>query len=319
MFYLIVSSVFVLVGVIVGAIKFSGRNTKKGILSIVIGLLAAIAVLFAGSICCVSTGHTGVVTTFGRVENYTYDAGVHLKNPVSRVFQMDNRVQKASIDLECFSSDIQEVTCTYTINYQISKTNAQDLYRTVGKNYYDTVITPNVAESVKTIMAHYTAEQLISNRDALGDEIEGLLSDRLVSYDIEIVSTALEDIDFTDSFTAAVEAKQVAVQNKLKATTEQEQQTMEAQQKADRSVIEAEAAANVARIQAEADLEVQKINADAAEYVGQKEAAKNQAIANSLTDELVEYFRIQQWDGKYPTTYMGTNGGEALISIPTVE
>lgn len=292
---------------------------REGNLVLICGTIGAVFIVLLGCVCSVSTGHTGVVTTFGKVEDYTFESGLHFKNPISRVYQMDNRVQKASVGLECFSSDIQEVTCTYTINYQINKTNAQELYKVVGKNYYDTVITPNVAESVKTIMAHYTAEQLISNRDALGDEIEGLLRERMVDYNIEIVSTALEDIDFTDSFTNAVEAKQVAVQNKLKAATEQEQATMESQQKAERAVIDANAAADVAKIQAQADFEVQKINADTAEYVGQKEAAKNTAIANSLTPELVEYFTIQQWDGKYPTTYMTTDGANTMLNIPIGE
>lgn len=210
-------------------------------------------------IASVSTGHTGVVTTFGRVENYTFDAGVHVKAPWNRVIEMDNRVQKATIELSRFSSDIQEVNCRYTLNYQISKANAQDIYRTVGKDYFDTVITPNVAESVKTIMAHYTAENLVGNRDTLATEIEKILTASLASYNIEVVSTAIEDIDFTDSFTNAVEAKQVAVQNKLKATTEQEQATMEAQKAAERAVIDAQAAAEVAKFRLRQTLKFKKL------------------------------------------------------------
>ena len=80
---------------------------------------------------------------------------------------------------------------------------------------------------------------------------------------------------------------------------------MEAEQKAARDKIEAESSAAIAKINAEADLEVQKINADAAEYAGQKEAAVNQAIAASLTPELVAYYEIMQWNGQLPTTYLG--------------
>jgi regulator of protease activity HflC (stomatin/prohibitin superfamily) len=272
----------------------------------------------------IETGHTGVVTVFGKVENNTLDAGIHVKAPWQTVIQMDNRVQKATINLECFSSDIQEVSCRYTMNYQINKANAQEIYKTVGIDYYDTVITPNVAESVKTIMAHYTAENLVGNRDSLALEIEELLGQQLEKYNIEVVSTAIEDMDFTDEFTNAVEAKQVAVQNKLKATTEQEQKTMEAQQQAARAKIEAEASAQVAqikaeaeaevaKIQAQANLEVAKLQADATEYAGEKEAAKNKAISAELTEELLRYYLIQQWDGKYPETYVGSDGVANII------
>ena len=70
-------------------------------------------------------------------------------------------------------------------------------------------------------------------------------------------------------------------------------------------MIKANADAEQAKIAAQADLEVTKIQADAAEYAGLKEAAKNRAISESLTEELVRYYYIQQWDGKLPSTMLG--------------
>ena len=86
-------------------------------------LLALVGVLVIVFSCYVSipAGHTGVVTTFGSVENYTLEAGMHFKLPWQEVIKMDNRVQKSTQDMSCFSSDIQEVSMTYTVNYQISK------------------------------------------------------------------------------------------------------------------------------------------------------------------------------------------------------
>lgn len=79
------------------------------------------------SVTKVPTGHTGIVTTFGEVENYTLEAGIHLKAPWQRVIRMDNRVQKQTIELSCFSSDIQEVSMVFTVNYQINKANAMTI------------------------------------------------------------------------------------------------------------------------------------------------------------------------------------------------
>lgn len=279
---------------------------------------AVFCVLFVAMSCAVSidTGHTGIVTTFGRVENYTLDAGFHVKAPWHEIVQMDNRVQKATVNLACFSSDIQEVETVYTVNYQINKANAQELYRTVGVNYYQTVVEPNIMQSVKNVMAQYTAENLVGARDELAGKIEDNLSTDLARYNIELVSSAVEDMDFTDEFTSAVEAKQVAQQNKLRAQTEQEQKTMEATQAAERARIDADAAAEVAKIAAQADLEVTKIQADAAEYAGQKEAAKNKAIAEWLTPELINYYYIQQWNGKLPESYVGSDSVSAIVGIP---
>ena len=90
---------------------------------------------------------------------------------------------------------------------------------------------------------------------------------------------------------------------------------MEAEQKAARDKIEAESSAAIAKINAEADLEVQKINADAAEYAGQKEAAVNQAIAASLTPELVAYYEIMQWNGQLPSTIVGQTDALPVINV----
>lgn len=264
-----------------------------------------IIVLVVASITIVPTGHTGVIATFGRVEDRTLDAGVHLVAPWQRVIKMDNRIQKHSVELSCFSSDIQEVKVVYTVNYQINKTNAMTIYATIGTNYFDTVITPNISEAVKVSAAKFTAESLVNDRNKLASNIETNLIDLLKQYNIEVIGTSIEDIDFTDAFTNAVEAKQVAQQDKLKAQTVAEQK-----------VIEAEAAANVKKVNAEADANAKKIAADAAAYEtrvkADAEAEANRKIVGSLTNELIDYVRANNWDGKYPT-YFGGDG--ALVDL----
>ena len=292
---------------------------------IVLGIVLAILFTAPGCISSVPTGHTGVVTTFGRVEDATFDAGLNMKAPWQQVVTMDNRVQKAKAALACFSSDIQEVTIAYTLNYQIDKENAQEIYKSVGSGYYDTVIVPSIAEAVKVVTARYTAEQLVGSRAELAAAIDVVLAESLAKYNIQVVSTAIEDMDFTDAFTNAVEAKQVAAQNKLQAEIEQAQKVMEQQAAAEMAIIQAEAAsetakieaeanATTAKIKAEADLEVVKIAADGVEYAGQKEAAANKAVAESLTEELLKYYYVQNWDGKLPDTYVGSEDVSMIIT-----
>lgn len=257
---------------------------KYSVLAIIAGIILGVLFTFFGCIASVDTGHIGIVRTFGKVEDYTFDSGFHIKAPWNSVVQMDNRVQKTTVELPCFSSDIQEVNTVYTVNYQISKTNAQNLYRDIGTGYLETVVNPTIQETVKTVIARYTAEGLIEKRAEVAIEIETLLTTNLQKYNIDVTSTAIENMDFTDSFTNAVEAKAVAAQNKLQAQIEQEKLTMEAMQAAERAKLEAAAQAEVdktkanaskeiAEIQAEADRIVAQIGADSAEYQGKKEAA----------------------------------------------
>ena len=282
-------------------------------------LIAVGAVLVAVIVlcCCVTTvptGYTGIVTTFGRVEDYTYEAGFHVKSPFQRVVKMDNRTQKAVESLQAFSSDIQQVDISIAVNYSIDQSTAEKLYKTVGEEYYGKLLYPRLLENTKSVFSKYTAEKLVAFREQLSGEITALVVEDVSEFGINVTAISVQDIDFTDAFTNAVEAKQVAAQNKLTAETEQAQLTMQAEQEAARQLIKANADAEQAKIAAEADLEVTKIQADAAEYAGQKEAAKNKAISQSLTAELVRYYYIQQWDGKLPTTMLG-DGANFLIPL----
>ena len=315
--------------------------------SFVPGILFGVFLLVVSCITSVSTGHTGIVTIFGRVENYTYEAGVHFKAPWVSVTEMDNRVQKATVELSCFSSDIQEVNMKYTLNYQIDKENAQEIYRTIGTGYYTTIIEPTIAEAVKVITARYTAEQLVQTRPELALSIEELLTDNLKPYNIKVASTAIEDMDFTDTFTNAVEAKQVAEQKKKQAVIEQEQALLEAENEKQIAQKKAEADAAVAKTRAEADKEVAQIGADSAEYQGRKEAAiclqrlasingwtvvtdaksginklykvdGTEVTADELKDgseKLINYYYIQQWNGILPEYYVGSDNVSTIVGL----
>ena len=279
----------------------SGGATLAAVVTIVL----TIALLVGSCMANVPTGHTGVLTTFGRVENITFEAGMNFKAPWQEVIKMDNRVQKQSTDLICFSSDIQEVSMKYTVNYQISSKDAMTIYKTIGTDYYNNIIVPNITESVKTAVAKYNAEALVSGRSELSRVIQEDLTTRLAAYNIIVVSASIEDMDFTDAFTNAVEAKQVAEQNKLKAQTEAEQR-----------IIEAEAAAEIKRVNAEAEAEAKKIAADAAAYEiqvkAEAEAEANKQIAESLTEELIDYKYYETWNGELP----GVVGADTIIKMP---
>jgi len=281
--------------------RYQWKNRPAQLVCLVI---LALAVLLS-CVTVVPTGYTGILTTFGRVENRTVSAGAHLILPWQNVVKMDNRTQKVQIITEAFSSDIQQVDLQLSVNYCIDQETAQELYRTVGVGYYENVMYPRILENTKAVFSQYTAENLIAKRNALSDLIAESTSLDMKPYGITIVSIAIEDIDFTDAFTTAVEAKQVAAQNKLTAETEQAQKTMEEEAIAQRAVIAANAEAEKAVIAANAELEVVKIQAEASLYAGEKEAEMNKRISESLTDGLIQYYWIKQWDGILPKTVLG--------------
>ena len=292
---------------------FSDKEPEKPApfrLPIYIGSAIAAIILIASCIAVVPTGYTGILTTFGKVEDRTIPSGISVIAPWQNVIKMDNRTQKVQIQTSAFSSDIQQVDVLLSVNYCIDQETAQILYRTVGTEYYNNIMFPRIQENLKAVFSQYSAENLIARRDSLSDSIASSTAEDMKRYGITIVSIAIEDIDFTDAFTNAVEAKQVAAQNKLTAETQQAQKTMEEEAAAKRAVIAANAEAEKAIIAANADLEVVKVQAEAALYAGEKEAEMNKRISESLTDGLIQYYRIKQWDGQLPKI---TSGGAVIV------
>ena len=270
------------------------RVGKK--LIIAVAIVIAVVVIATSCVVKIPTGFTGVVTNFGKVSERTLEPGIHFKAPWQSVIKMDTRIQVKTVDLSCFSSDIQEVIVKYAVNIQIASRDTKTIYSTIGQDYYNVVIVPNVAECVKTVVAKYNAEDLINERAALAQSIEELLSAKLENYNIIVISTSITDIDFKDTFTDAVEAKQVAQQNKLRAETEAQQKIVEA----------------------EAEQQVRKINADAQAYElkvkAEAEAEANRMISESLDESILQKMYYDNWDGKLPNV---VTDGSSLLQIPT--
>ena len=272
---------------------------------IITGFILVLAfILFNVCTVQVPTGYTAIITTVGKVEDYTLEAGFHLKSPFQKITLMDNREQKTPFSTQAFSSDIQQVDVIGSINYAINKSTAMTLFKEVGTDYFNKLVNPRMLENTKAVFSKYTAENLVSAREDLSKKIRDNLSEEMARYGITIISISIENIDFTDAFTDAVEAKQVAAQKKLQAEIEQEQKTMETQQQAQRQKIEADAKAEVVKINADAEAYSTKVKAEA-------EAEANKKIAESITKDLIEFTQVNQWNGQLPT-YVSGGAAEAL-------
>lgn len=256
----------------------------------------------------VPTASVGVVTRFGKIEKETLNPGLHTKGWFDRINVMSTKTQKYTVETAAFSSDIQQVNVSLAFNYNVDRINAPALFETVGKSYESMLIQPRLIENVKVVFARYNAENLLVNRGTLSTEICELMKEDLIEFGINASGVAIEDIDFSDAFTNAVEAKQVATQEALTAKTEQEKLTMQAEAEAKRKKVEAEAKAEIAKL--EADSKAYAVQVEAA-----AEAEANEKIAASLTEELIEYRYTEAWDGILPGTYIGSSDALPIINI----
>ena len=272
----------------------------------IIGAVVAVVIVLILIMSCtvvIGAGHTGVVSTFGKISEDVLQEGFSFKAPWQQVTKVDNRISMLTVSTEAFSSDLQTVSVVVAVNYRIDTSKSYYIIKNIGKDYEDVLVNPSVNEVLKQIIAQYTAEQSITNRGVISLALLDGLNEKLNASGIYVSDINIIDFDFSDTYIDAVEAKQVAEQAMLKAQIEQEQMTMEREAQAERDIIAAEAA-----------LEVSKIEAEAVEFAGQKEAAANKAISESITSELVEYYKVQAWDGALPTI----TGSESIITLTGV-
>ena len=286
---------------------------KKNITKIVILAIAALllVILVADCFATVPVGSTGILLTFGKVEEgKALSEGLHVKLPlVQRIVPMDNRVQKLELNTEAFSKDIQTVSATLAVNYRLQAEKSFAIYKTHGTQYEQNIIVPAAHEVLKSVCAQYTAEELISKRAESSDMMRDELDAKLSGMGITVTDFNIIDFDFSDEFINAVEAKQVAEQVKKKAATENETAIAQAEREKQVTIKQSEAEAERVRIEAEAQAQSTLIaaqaQADAVKLAADAEAYRMQSEGRYVTAPLIDKILAENWDGKLPSVVGG--------------
>ena len=223
------------------------KGLKLGI--IIIGCVILLAILLImNPFVVIQTGERGVVLHWGEVSGI-FEPGIHFRIPVAdKIVPIDVTTHKAEAPASASSSDLQLVSSKVVVNYNLDPRKVDFIYSTFRGNQDDVLITPSIQESVKAVTARYTAEQLITKREAVRDEIQANITRKLAKNDIIVSGVAITNFQFSESFENAIEAKVTAEQNALAAKNKLEQVRYEADQR----VAQAEAEAKAIKIQAEA-------------------------------------------------------------------
>jgi prohibitin 2 len=272
-------------------------NGVKIVLAAVV-ILIIIGVVATASVKIVDSGHRGVLLHWNAVDltNPPLDEGLHFVTPFQDdVVNIEVRTLKYSSEARSASKDLQTVETTVTVNYHPDKEQIHRLYKNLGLDYENTVIQPAIEETVKQVTANYNAEELITKRPLVKDDIEFSIRERLNQFDVVTEVISITDFEFSDLFSRAIESKVEAEQNALRAENDLKRIEVEAKQR------EANA--------------IGLANANIAEATGEAEAIAiiNNALAQN--PNYLEWLKTQAWDGKLPLVV--GEGGTPFISIPT--
>lgn len=236
----------------------------------------------------VDAGERGVVLRFGAVTRVVAE-GIHVKWPfMENVVRMNIRVQKSTTKTEAASRDLQAVHTTIVLNFNLQPDKVGEVYKTLRTAYVETVVDPIVKEAFKAASARFTAEELISKRETIKNEVREYLRNRMIPFGIDIVELSITDFEFSPEFNRAIEAKQTAEQLALKAKRDLDRIKVEAQQK----IAIAQAEAEALRIQ--------------------RQAVTPELVR--LREVEAQMKAIEKWDGKLPSVT-----GGAVPFIPAAE
>lgn len=266
------------------------KQTKRVIKYVVIGFIVLLFLItLFNSFKVVPTGYVGVKTQFGKVQNELLQEGLNIKTPfIEKVVLMDCRTKKLEVTSEGSTKDMQTVNITVVVNYNIDKATAQKLYGEVGTDYENIILYPSILESMKGIMAQYTAEQLITNRSEVSAMAHEALFNEIQNSGLKLTDFNITNIDFSEAYDNAIEAKAV------------KQQEVEA---------------------AKADLEKQKIQNEKEIAVAEKDAKVMELQNSQVTDKTLQLKALEikekminKWNGQFPNAMLGENSN-ALFNM----
>lgn len=293
---------------------------KKGLLG-GIGFALILIISLFGVITCLTkipTGYVGVVYNMnGGVDGEVLRQGWHIVSPTKKVTTYSVGLEQSYLTSEdkgdspkdeSFSiptSDGKTVRVNLEFSYKFDESRVSDTFTLFkgkkGEDIKDDFIKPKVIAWTQEVSANYPVTDIFGDkRTAINAELDTYLREKFDQYGIIIDTVNFTDIS-VDSETAAAIQKKVTAQQELELANI-EAQTAKIQAEKDKEV--AQIAAEKAIIEAEAKAEVVRINAEA-------EAEANREIAASLTPQLIEKIKYEQWNGVMPKV----SGGTAIVSI----
>ncbi len=239
--------------------------------------------LFVGSCTVVDPGHVGVKVTMGSVSPNGLDAGLVFHSPFASIKEVNVQHQTTLGETPCSSKDLQIVTTKYAVQWRVPSKNVVKLYEEYKGDPQQTLVEPQLLDSLKKHFAMHNAEELVQKRNEVAQEALTHLRQSLGDL-IEITELSIINIDLSDQLDHAIEAKMVKQQESLA-----KQYELDSARKAGEIKIVA------------AEAEAKSIDVTA------------QALAKSPA--FVELEIIKKWNGVSPTTVV-TEGGGAKVLLP---
>ena len=182
-----------------------------------------------------------------------------------------------------------------------------------GETIKDTFIKPKVIAWTQEVSARYPVTDIFGDkRTEINAELDVYLKEKFAPYGIIIDTVNFTDISVDEETAAAIQKKVTAQQELELANIEAETAKIQAEKDKQVALIEAEKNKETAAIQEEQAKIKAEGEAEAKKIAAEAEAEANRKIAESLTPELIEKIKYEQWNGELPQVQ---GSGTPIIDI----
>jgi len=199
----------------------------------------------------VPAGHRAIIFDrwYGIKNNVVSKEGFHLCIPFWQwpVFY-DVRITPKVIETETGTKDLQTIKIGLRVLYRPQEDKLPLINKKLGTDYARRILPSIGQETLKSVVAHYDAGELITKRVKVSQDIRDSLTLRARDFHIILDDVSITDLSFGHEYSNAVEQKQVAQQEAERArfvVQKSEQERLAA-------IIRAEGEAEAARLITEA-------------------------------------------------------------------
>ena len=274
-------------------------------INVVIIVIVCAALFFMGPLTTIHEYDRGVVTRLGAVVR-TASPGLNFKIPfIESVYVYPVSIQSLVIpNVGTYTIDNQQLDAKLTINYRIPADGVENIYKSVPD--YEMRLQTMVIDRFKNALGKLNVVDVTQKRADIALSIFSNVKEEAKRlYGLDVIDFQVVNIDYTKEFESATEQAMTA-----KAGVERrEQEKRQAEVEADKAKIEATGKANAAIAfangEAQSRLAIAKANAEAIRLEGLAKADALRAQSSSVTQELVEMRKAEQWNGALPTQMLG--------------
>lgn len=233
----------------------------------------------------VDSGHVGLKLSWGKVVSEPLGAGLWFYNPIGgSLVTYDCREQRADFQMNAYTKDVQSADFQIVVTFSLDQAKIIDLHNGIGPMFVQKILNPVVVGVTKDVVGQWEADKLINGREQATKEIYSQVQAAMAGKPIRVSSVVLANIDYSDVFEKAIEDKQVAMQNAIRAKN----RTQEIEEEARQKIITAEAEAKSMQIRGD---------------------------ALKANPGLVQLEAVGKWDGKAPQTLVIGSEAKPLLSV----